>query len=259
MDEIFIKATGVSYSFEEKNLLRDVDLSIEKGKIYAVIGPNGGGKTVLLKLIAGVYEPSEGNVEVFAEGRYFPMQKAVSMHKVNVGFVFEHGCLMSNMTIFENVALSMRYFCAVPEAEIEKKSREIIEYLGLGEYADSRPAQLSLGLKKRANLAAAIVNRPQLLIYDNPTLGLDVVNSKAIKSLISRIHSEYNTASVTSTNSMHFVCDVADKVIFVDGNTVLVEDSPENVLKSEHPKVREYLCGFSCSVRGDTGGGWAGE
>jgi len=245
MEKSFIAFKNVSYVFEGKTILDKVNLEIERGTVYVAVGPNGGGKTMFLKLLAGIFEPTEGVVEATVAGTTLPIGRAIYDHVIHAGFVFEHGGLINNLTIFENIALPLRYFATMSHAAISERVTRILTRMQMADDADKRPAQLSLGNKKLVNIAMALANNPQLVLYDNPTLGLDIAASKAIKDLIKQLQTEYTLTSIIATNNLYFACDVADKVIFIDNAKVLTVAAPREFLRSDIAQVKEYMMGVN--------------
>ncbi|MDP8263751.1 MAG: ATP-binding cassette domain-containing protein [Candidatus Ancaeobacter aquaticus] len=235
---------NMSFTFDGKNILKDVNITIENDKLYCMIGPNGGGKTILCKLMAGIYEPTSGTVDVTIDGKQYPMCDAVSERRIAAGFVFETGGLISNISVRDNIALPKQYFKKYKKAETEIKIDEIIDYLGIRSLINYRPAQMSMSKRRIANIAMALANEPDIIIYDNPVLGLDIVSAKAIKSLIKLIKEKYNMVTVVATNDICFAKEIADSLIYVD-QTVVMCDAPEVVLHSDNVLIKEYLAGES--------------
>ncbi|HOU37169.1 MAG TPA: ATP-binding cassette domain-containing protein, partial [Candidatus Omnitrophota bacterium] len=228
-----------------KTILEGICLEIERGKVYVAVGPNGGGKTMFLKLLAGIFEPTTGTIEVTVDGKTLPIGQAIYDHVIHAGFVFEHGGLINNMSIFENIALPLRYFETMSQQAIIERVTRILNRMQMAQDAQQRPAQLSLGNRKLVNVAMALANNPQLVLYDNPTLGLDIAASKAIKDLIKQLQTEYNLTSVIATNNLYFACDVADKVILIDNAKVVTVASPRDFLRSDMAQVKEYMRGVN--------------
>lgn len=245
MEPAFISFRNVSYVFEGRTILEDISLDIERGKVYVAVGPNGGGKTMFLKLMAGIFEPTSGAIDVTVEGTTMHIGQAIYEHLIHAGFVFEHGGLINNMSIFENIALPLRYFETMSQSAITERVDRILNRMQMTQEAQQRPAQLSLGNRKLVNIAMALANNPQLVLYDNPTLGLDIAASKAIKNLIKQLQTEYTLTSVIATNNLYFACDVADKIMFIDNAKVLTVAPPHDFLQSEVAQVKEYVTGIN--------------
>jgi ABC-type transporter Mla maintaining outer membrane lipid asymmetry ATPase subunit MlaF len=245
--EKFITFNNVSYVFENKTILEQITLELAKGKVYVVVGPNGCGKTMFLKLMAGIFEPTTGTVEAAAGGRTMSVSRAIYDHHIHAGFVFEHSGLINNMTVFDNIALPYRYYETMNEGAVKDRVDGILQKMEMVQYAKDRPAQLSLGNRKLVNIAMALANNPQLVLYDNPTLGLDIGASKAIKNLIKRFQTEYNLTSVIATNNIYFACDVADRMIMVDNGRVCLIAAPGDFMRADVPQVKNYLAGLNIS------------
>ncbi|HRZ86654.1 MAG TPA: ATP-binding cassette domain-containing protein [bacterium] len=243
----FIRFRDVSFAIEGRTLLEKLNVSLEQGLIYALIGPNGGGKSVFMKLLGGIFEPTSGALEVTIDGKTYQVDDAIKRHILRSGFVFEHGGLMNNMSVFDNIALPLRYYRTMSEKDIDLGVRRILGLLEMESHGDSRPSQLSHGNRRLVNIAMALANNPQLILYDSPTLGLDPGAARAIKTLIRRFHKQYNVTSMIATNDIDLAADIADRLVFIDKSTVLMIDTPAAVMRSDDPGIKDYLKSYTLS------------
>jgi phospholipid/cholesterol/gamma-HCH transport system ATP-binding protein len=233
-------------------VLRDVNLRIERGQTVAIIGESGCGKTILLKSIIGLVRPTQGRV--FFDGQDLAKlnDQELSQQRTRFGFVFQQAALFDSMTIGQNIAFPLRQHRHLSAAEIESLVRGRLEEVGLpATVVYKKPAELSGGMRKRVGLARALVLEPEMILYDEPTTGLDPIMSDVINELILLTSRRDNVTSVVVTHDMNTAHKVADRVIMLfpvarlakDQPQVIFDGSPEQLDQCEDRRVQQFVLG----------------
>jgi phospholipid/cholesterol/gamma-HCH transport system ATP-binding protein len=248
----FIAFRNLSVRFGRQQVLRGIDLAIERGKTVAVIGESGCGKTVLLKTLIGLVQPTQGEV-VFDERVLGKLnERELTDLRTRFGYVFQNAALFDSMTIRENVLFPLRQHGRGSEAEFAQIVRARLAEVGLNESVlEKKPAELSGGMRKRVGLARALVMSPEVLLYDEPTTGLDPIMSDVINELILRTRSRYPVTSIVVTHDMRTAQKVADRVVMVyplarlkSHERQVVYDGPaDQVEQARDSRVREFVLG----------------
>lgn len=225
-------------------VLSGVDLSVRRGEMFGLFGPSGTGKSVLLKTTIGLIVPDRGDVRVDAESVYFGRDGALERIRGKVGYVFQHAALFDSLNVFDNVGMGL------PEKELERIGREetarrvwdALDLVNLepDEILAKLPAELSGGMKKRVGIARAIVGRPEILLWDEPTTGLDPVNTAAIERLIVQLTEELHTTSVIVTHDIEGGLDMCDRVAMLEGGRLRFCGTPDAFRTSDVPVVRAF-------------------
>ncbi len=210
-----IQIEKLNKSFEEKPVLRDVNLEIYDGETIAIIGRSGSGKSVLMKHIIGLLQPDSGRVCVDGVNINSIPYNQLREVRQQFGVLFQGGALFDSMTAFDNVAFPLRTFRASTEAEIRTRTSRCLELVQLRDIGHRRPSELSGGMQKRVALARAIALAPRYIIYDEPTSGLDPETSNTIDELIKSLAQELNVTSIVVTHDMHSVLSIADRAAFI--------------------------------------------
>jgi phospholipid/cholesterol/gamma-HCH transport system ATP-binding protein len=238
--------------FGRQVVLRDITLSVPRGQTLAIIGESGCGKTVLLKLIIGLLPATSGYV-VFNGQRIDQLNdKDLTKLRTRFGFLFQGAALFDSMTVAENVAFPLRENRQISEEEIEQSVVEHIAQVGLPtSVLYKRPAQLSGGMRKRVGLARALVMNPEVLLYDEPTTGLDPIMSDVINELIMRTRKQNNVTSIVVTHDMKTAQKVADRVVMLfplsqlksDEPQVIFDGTPKEIMESRDKRVSQFVRG----------------
>lgn len=215
-----IEIRNLKKSFGDTLIWQDVTLSIGDGETLAIIGRSGCGKSVLLKHINALLTPDSG--EVMIQGDNIHEMDYVSQRKIRqkFGVLFQGSALFDSINTFENVAFPLRYFTNDSESEIKRRVMQSLDYVNLAESAEKETSELSGGMRKRVGLARAIVLKPEYIMYDEPTSGLDPETAEEINELITLMSKELSVTSVVITHDMHSVLKVADKVAFLNNQTL---------------------------------------
>lgn len=250
--EPLVRLERLAVHFGRQPVLRDIDLMVARGETLAVIGESGCGKTVLLKTIVGLQRPTQG--AVYFDGRDLSKLKEseLSQTRTRFGFVFQQAALFDSMTIAQNVAFPLRQHSRRPEPEIQSAVRSRLAEVGLPERVLGRkPAELSGGMRKRVGLARALVLEPELMLYDEPTTGLDPIMSDVINELILSTRRKHPVTSIVVTHDMRTTQKVADRVVMLyplgrlhQGEPQIIYDGPpEGLEKAGDPRVRQFVAG----------------
>src|SRR5881296_527546 len=236
-----IKLVGVEKTLGGQPVLRGVDLDIPAGKLTTIIGGSGGGKSVLLKHVIGLMQPDRG--EVWVDGIEISRLKGRALNDVRKKFamLFQGAALFDSLTVFENVAFPLREKTKLKEAEIEGKVLEMLDQVGLAGMGHKFPAELSGGMRKRAGLARALVMGPEIILFDEPTTGLDPLLARTIHDLIVETQRKFGFTAVMVSHEIPEIFGISDYVaMLLDG--VIVEMAPsEEFQRTRHPAVREFI------------------
>lgn len=238
-----IEIRNLKKSFGKNQVLRGVNLNIERGKTTFIIGASGCGKSVMLKHIIGLLKPDEG--EIFIEGEEITKMNEKEIYRVRnkFGFLFQGAALFDSMTVGKNIGLGLVENTNTPTAEIERIITEKLELVNLKGTENLMPSELSGGMRKRVGLARALACNPQFILYDEPTTGLDPITSEAIDSLIDSIakNKALQVTSIVVTHDILSVYKIADHVAMMFEGVVHFEGSPLELRNTPDPIVREFL------------------
>lgn len=236
-----IEVKNLSKVFGEKQVLHNIDAVFESGKVNLIIGRSGSGKTVLMKCLVGLFEPTEG--EIYFDGRPFShsAEHEKKMIRQEIGMVFQGGALFDSLTVEENVAFPLNMFTKNTKAETGKRVDECLAVVGLENAHKLFPAEISGGMKKRVAIARAIALNPKYLFFDEPNSGLDPQTSIKIDNLIYDITREFGTTTVVNTHDMNSVMEIGDKVIFIYEGHKYWEGSSETIVSSENQELLDFI------------------
>jgi phospholipid/cholesterol/gamma-HCH transport system ATP-binding protein len=230
-------------SFNGQAVLRGVSLNVYPGETLCIIGESGCGKTVLLKHIIGLLSPDKGRVVFDGKDLSGMTAKELAAAQTRFGMVFQGGALFDSLTVGENVAFPLREHTQLAETEIRRRVSEKLGLVGLKGIEEKRPAELSGGMRKRVALARAVALGPEVVLYDEPTTGLDPIMADVINELIVRAQRALKTTAVVVTHDMKSVDKVADRVVMLSGGVIVVEGTPGQIRASAGPVVRQFIEG----------------
>lgn len=241
---LIIELININKSFGDQMVCQGINLPIKRGKVLSVLGPSGCGKTVTIKMLIGLELPDEGSIlfdnidiaKLNSEDDFLSIRKRISM-------VFQGSALFDSMNVFDNISYPLRVQNVKDEAEIEERVNATLHLVGLPDAGEKMPSELSGGMKKRIGLARAIVTKPEIILYDEPTAGLDPINTRRIIDLILMLQHELSCTSVVITHDMHVVEAVSDDVAFFYGGRVRQIGSYEFLRNSEDALVRGFVRG----------------
>ncbi len=240
-----IRVINLHKSFAEHEVLSGVHLEIRQGESMVVIGGSGTGKTVLIRCIIGLVQPDEG--EIYVDGTEITSLNEREMNEIRkrFGMLFQGGALFDSLTVWENVGFGLRQHTRLREEEIRRIVSEKLGLLGLRNIEDLMPAELSGGMKKRVSLARAIAMEPEILLYDEPTTGIDPMMADAINELIIRMREKLNVTSIAITHDMTSAYKIADRIAMLYQGKIIEVGTPEEIKSSRNPIVQQFIQGRS--------------
>jgi phospholipid/cholesterol/gamma-HCH transport system ATP-binding protein len=238
-----IQVVDVHRSFGRQQVLKGVNLRVPQGEILAVIGRSGSGKSVMLRLLIGLLRPNRGQVIIEDTDITQLSGRRLDRVREHFGMLFQGGALFDSMTVFENVAFPLREKTKLSEAEITEQVQKMLESVGLGEMGYKFPAELSGGMKKRTALARALVTNPSIILFDEPTTGLDPILVHAIHQLIKDTHSAFGYTAVIVSHEIPEVFDIATRVAVLHEGKIIEEGTPEVILQSPNPVIQQFIAG----------------
>jgi phospholipid/cholesterol/gamma-HCH transport system ATP-binding protein len=226
-----------------QKVLDGLDLDIPAGKITAIIGPSGEGKSVLLKHLIGLLQPDSGTVEVDGESIVDLRRSELNRIREKFGMLFQNVALFDSMTVFENVAFPLEEKTSLSKEEIRGKVLSALEDVGLKNIENKFPDELSGGMKKRVGLARAVVPNPKIILFDEPTTGLDPIIKRAIHQLIKDTHAKFGFTAVIVSHEIPEIFDVAQNVAMLFRGKILQHGTPEDIINSTDPAIRQFISG----------------
>ncbi|MDR1191511.1 MAG: ABC transporter ATP-binding protein [Verrucomicrobiales bacterium] len=226
-------------------VLRGVNLSVRAGENVVIIGRSGGGKSVLLRHITGLMQPDAGAVIFGGVNLSALGEEALNPYRRDIGMLFQNGALFDSLTVGENLAFPLRERGALGAREIAHRVREALDIVGLPGHHDQLPAELSGGMKKRVALARAIISRPALMLYDEPTTGLDPIVADSINKLIVRLGARLHMSNIVVTHDMVSACHIADRVCQLHEGKIYYTGTPAEIQTSADPVVQKFVKGIS--------------
>lgn len=239
---VVIKMEHLKKSFGNNHVLRDINLVINKGENLAILGQSGTGKSVLIKCIVGLVEIDDGKLFIYGKNISELKDKELIETQKKVGFLFQSGALYDSMTVRENLEFPLRkQLRSIPKEELESIVKEALHDVGLDEAIDKTPSELSGGMRKRLGLARTLILKPEIMLYDEPTTGLDPITSKEISNLILEVQKKYNTTSVIITHDIECTKLTADRIIVLKDGVCAAEGKFDDLEKSADPWVRSFF------------------
>jgi phospholipid/cholesterol/gamma-HCH transport system ATP-binding protein len=240
MKSIVAKIENLKKSFGINNVLRDVSLEIEKGENLVIFGKSGTGKSVLIKCLVGLMEPDAGKVTLLGEDLTTLTTRELNLLRKKVGFLFQNAALYDSMTVRENLKFPLRDAGLTDEA-LEVLVVEALTNVGLEDAIDKMPADLSGGMRKRIGLARSLILKPEIILYDEPTTGLDPITSKEISNLIVDIQRKYHTAAIIITHDVECARITSNRMMIINSGVTVVEGSFEELSNSTDEWVRSFF------------------
>jgi phospholipid/cholesterol/gamma-HCH transport system ATP-binding protein len=240
-----IEVRHLQKSFGANKVLDDVSFRIENGESVVIIGRSGGGKSVLLKHLVGLLQPDSGEVLVDGENIGPLNERQLLRVRKKFGMVFQGAALFDSMTVAENVAFALRRDKILTEGEITNRVCAALEMVDLPGTQNRKPAELSGGMRKRVGLARAIIYEPQIVLYDEPTTGLDPIVSDSIDKLMMRVHEHLKVTTVVVTHDMRTARRVGQHVLMLHDKKIYANCAPESLFASQDPIVRQFIDGVA--------------
>jgi phospholipid/cholesterol/gamma-HCH transport system ATP-binding protein len=240
-----VEARNIGYAVKRRMIFSGLDLEILPGKITAIMGPSGTGKTTLLRLITGQLRPLSGTLTVAGEDMSKIRRAELYELRKRMGMLFQNGALLTDLSVFENVAYPLREHTDLPERLIRELVLTKLQAVGLRGAAELMPAELSGGMVRRVALARAVVMDPDLLIYDEPFVGLDPISLGVILRLIRQLNDVLGITSILVSHDVHEIATVADRVYLLSGGKVVANGTPQELGRNPSEVVRQFVGGLA--------------
>ena len=240
-----IEVSHLGKSFGSHVILDDVSFRVESGESVVIIGRSGGGKSVLLKHLIGLLHPDSGSVEIDGEDLCALNERQLLRVRHKFGMLFQSAALFDSMSVAENVGFALRRERGFSESDIKKKVAGALDVVELSGTEDKKPSELSGGMRKRVGLARAIVYEPQIVLYDEPTTGLDPVVSDSIDQLIMRVRDHLKVTTVVVTHDMRSARRVGQRIMMLHDRKMYVTGTPDQIFNSTDPVVHRFVNGIS--------------
>jgi len=236
-----VKFVNLVKRFGDRTILKGISFAVKRGEIVFILGTSGTGKSVLLKNLVGLLRPDEGEIWIdgsevsqYTEEQYLPIRK-------KCGMVFQHPALFDSLTIFENVAFGLRKHFSLSEEEISERVQHCLSLVNLKNIEEKLPPNLSYGMQKRVSLARTVAIEPEILLFDEPTTGLDPITTQSVNQLILDLSRKLKTTSIVVSHDMHCALSIADRIIVLSEGKIVDQGTPDQLKKSKIPLVKDFL------------------
>jgi len=232
-------------SFDNNNVLQGLNLTIREGETLVIIGRSGCGKSILLKHIIGLMQPDEGRILIDDVDLASLGRRELNQFRLKIGMVFQGAALFDSLTVEENVGFSLYEHTELPPGEIHRRVQEKLRMVGLQGVEKLMPSELSGGMKKRVSIARALCNDPRLILYDEPTTGLDPIMADVVNNLIGRFREKLKVTSVVVTHDMASAYKIADRIAMLYQGRIIAAGEPDEIKHSKDPFVRQFILGLA--------------
>jgi phospholipid/cholesterol/gamma-HCH transport system ATP-binding protein len=241
-DEVVIAIKGLKKSFGKKDVLKDINLEVHRGENVVVLGRSGEGKSVTIECIVGLLTPDAGSLKVFGDEVSDMTDGQLKKLRMKIGFLFQSGALFDSMTVRENLEFPLTRVLKIKDQhELDDRVNEVLEGVGLLDAIDKLPADLSGGMRKRIGLARTLIIKPEIMLYDEPTTGLDPITSREISELILNMQKKYKTTSLIITHDMECARITADRVVVMNDGKYIAEGPFKDLQKSKDKIVSSFF------------------
>ena len=248
MQDVLISIRGLSKSFRNVHVLRELDLDIYRGETLVIIGQSGEGKSVLLKHIIGLIKPDSGKILIDGQDVVPLNENELNKIRKRFGVLFQGAALFDSMTVGENVAFGLREHTDLSEGDVHKKVTDLLKLVGLEGIEGLRPSELSGGMRKRVGLARAIAIDPEIILYDEPTAGIDPLMGDVINHLILKLKDHLHSTSIAVTHDMASAFKIADRIAMLYDGKIIEVSKPEEFRQSKNQLVQRFISGNSMGV-----------
>lgn len=238
-----IEFKDVYKSFDDKHVLRGINLTVQEGELISILGPSGCGKSVTLKHIIGILQPDRG--EVWVDGQFVPKLSRTEMQELrkHIGVLFQSAALFDSMTVNENVGFMLRMHTKMTAGEIDRRVAECLEQVELHGVEELNPDELSGGMRKRVGLARAIAMKPDYILYDEPTTGLDPKTAIIIGDLIVRLQRQLKITSIVVTHDVKLATEISDRIALFHEGKVAAVGAPDEISRNDSDMIRRFMEG----------------
>ncbi len=241
--EVVIEIKDLSKSFNNKIVLDGLNLDIYRNETITIMGRSGTGKSVLLKLLIGLLKPDKGSIKIFGKEIVGLKEEQLIETRKRVGMLFQNAALFDSLTVYENIAYPLREHTKFTEKEIKNRVRELLEVVDLEGTESLMPSELSGGMRKRIALARTLALGPEIILYDEPTTGLDPITANKINQLIIKMQNLFKVTSIVVTHDLQSAFKVTNRIAFLYKGKIVYLGNKEEVYKAEHPFVKNFLEG----------------
>jgi phospholipid/cholesterol/gamma-HCH transport system ATP-binding protein len=242
-DDVIVEVRSLHKSFGEKQVLRGASMAVERGTSAVVLGGSGSGKSVLTKHVVGLLKPDRGEVWVKGERVDLLTGDALDRKRLSIGYLFQGGALFDSMTVYENMRFYLDRHSKLSRGEKDDAIMEVLEAVNLPDKADEYPASLSGGQKKRIGLARALVLKPEIILYDEPTTGLDPVSVRVVSELIAKLRDERGISSIAITHDLLAAQIITDRAHFLYDGKIIASGTLDEVRHGDHAALQEFFEG----------------
>lgn len=240
-NEVVISIKGLYKSFEENEVLNGVDLELHKGENLIVLGRSGSGKSVLIKIICGLMKPDKGEVKILGKEVSKLNKKELIDLRLHIGFLFQHSALYDSMTVRENLEFPLRRNKrSIKKQEIEEAVEDVLDAVGLKDTSEQMPSELSGGQQKRIAIARTLIMKPEVILYDEPTAGLDPLTSEEINELINEVQKRYKTSSIIITHDLVCAKTTGDRILMLIDGKFVRQGNFDEVFDTEDERVKGF-------------------
>jgi phospholipid/cholesterol/gamma-HCH transport system ATP-binding protein len=241
-NEAVVRIKGLSKMFGENQVLKNVDLEIHKAENVVVLGKSGSGKSTLIKCMVGLMEPDAGEISILGSDMASIDYDELNQIRVRIGFLFQSSALYDSMTVYENLAFPLRHHKKnLGREKQDELIHEILESVGLQDAGNLMPSELSGGMSKRAGLARTLILEPELMLYDEPTTGLDTATAKEIMQLMMDMKRKYKISSLIITHDTHCAQMTADRVVMLREGTIVAQGTYDEMVKNEDEWIKSFF------------------
>jgi phospholipid/cholesterol/gamma-HCH transport system ATP-binding protein len=242
---MIIELKNIEKSFNSHKVLNNLNLNVEKGSTLVVIGRSGCGKSVMLKHIIGVLKPDSGQVLIDGQDIWGLNPKDLGILRKRINMVFQGGALFDSLTVGENVGFQLIEHESIEEGYLFEKVEEALSLVGLAGISNLMPSELSGGMRKRVALARAICTKPEIILYDEPTTGVDPITADSINELIRSLHDKLKVTSIVVTHDMKSAYKIADRIAMLYNGQIIAEGTPAEIQNADHPIVHQFINGLA--------------
>lgn len=241
--EPVVRIRSLYKTFNQVEVLKGIDLCIDKAENLVVLGKSGSGKSTLIKCMIGLSEPDEGSICIMGQNIAEVNYEELNKLRVKIGFLFQSGALYDSMTVYENLAFPLRHHKKhLGKERIDELIHEVLENVGLPDAGDKMPAELSGGMSKRVGLARTLILKPSIMLYDEPTTGLDTATAKEISQLILDMQRKYQISSLIITHDINCAKMTADRIVMLKEGAIVAEGTYDELAKSEDDWIKSFFC-----------------
>ena len=242
INEVVISIKSLKKAFGKKKVLTNINLDVHLGENVVVLGKSGQGKSVTIQCLVGLLLPDSGSIKVFGNEVTTMTDDELKQLRMKIGFLFQSGALFDSMTVRENLEFPLTRILKIKDQhEIDERVNEVLESVGLPDAIDKLPSDLSGGMRKRIGLARTLIIKPEIMLYDEPTTGLDPITSREISELILNMQKKYKTTSIIITHDMECARITADRVVIMNDGEYVAEGTFESIHKSTNQIAKDFF------------------